>query len=106
MQKHTRARGSKSTVSSQTFPVIIEGHQIPMTREQVIANGQGWKRCHGEHDGTKVNSLSIKRIGNKIFVKDGKSVAGYDLAELAVALPEIKGLIDGTSMAASASSQQ
>lgn len=40
MQKHTRARGSKSAVLSQTFPVIIEGHQIPMTREQVIANGQ------------------------------------------------------------------
>lgn len=93
MQKQqTRTRGRKPA-STQTFPVSIDGHQIAMTREQVIANGQGWKRCHGEHDGTKVNSLSIKRIGNKIFIKDDGKLAGYDLAELSVALPEIQGLI-------------
>lgn len=106
MQKQSRARGSKLAVSSQTFPVTIDGHQIPMTRDQVIANGKGWKRCHGQHNGTQVNSLSVKRIGNKIFVKDGHNLAGYDLDELAVALPEIKGLIDGASSSAGANSQQ
>jgi hypothetical protein len=99
LSKQTRARGQKST-SGQTFPVKIDGHQIAMTRDQVIANGQGWKRCHGEHDGTKVNSLSIKRIGDKVFVKNGGKLSGYDVNELAVALPEIQGLIDGTSVGA------
>lgn len=106
MQKQqSRARGSKSIVSPQIFPVTIDGHQIPMTRDQVIANGKGWKRCHGQHNGTQVNSLSIKRIGDKIFLKDGNRLAGYDLDELAVALPEIKGLIDGVSSSAGANSQ-
>jgi hypothetical protein len=105
MQKHTRARGSKSGVSPQIFPVTIDGHQIPMTRDQVIANGKGWKRCHGEHNGTQVNSLSVKRIGDRIFVKDGHKLSGYALAELAVALPEIKGLIDGASSSAGAIGQ-
>ena len=94
MQKHSRGRGQKR-LSGQTFPVNLGGHKIEMTRDQIIANGQGWQRCHGEHAGTKVNSLSIKRIGNRIFLKDGGKLAGYNLAELAVALPEIKTLIDG-----------
>lgn len=93
MNKHPRARGHKP-VPEQTFPVNIEGHQIAMTRKQVIANGQGWKRCHGEHNGIQVNSLSIKRIGDRIFVKDGGKMDGFDVAELAVALPGIKDLID------------
>ncbi|MBP6929461.1 MAG: hypothetical protein KBB77_00835 [Candidatus Moranbacteria bacterium] len=101
MQKQqTRTRGRKPT-PVQTFPVNIDGHQIAMTREQVIANGQGWKRCHGEHDGTKVNSLSIKRIGDKVFIKDGGKMSGFDVAELAVALPEIQGLIGAKGTAIS-----
>ncbi len=69
-----------------------------MTRDQVLANGQGWKRCHGEHAGTQVNSLSIKRIGNKVFLKDKSKLSGYDVHELAVAMPEIQTLIDAADM--------
>ncbi len=98
-QKHTRARGQKPRFD-QVFPVKIDGHQTTMTRDQVIANGQGWKRCHGEHGGTKVNSLSIKPIGDKIFIKDGGKLSGYDLNELAVALPEIQVLIDDKKQSA------
>lgn len=64
-----------------------------MTRAQVIDNGLGWKKCHGKHGDTVVNSLFVKPIGNKIFLKDGKSLEGYDANELAAALSDIAGLI-------------
>lgn len=99
MQKQSRHRGQKSS-RTQTFAVNLGGHNIAMSRDQVLANGQGWKKCHGEHEGVQVNSLSIKRIGDKIFVKDGSRLAGYNVHELAVAMPGITGLIkDGTPTA-------
>lgn len=94
MHKQTRGRGQQRRANpSVTFPVLIDGHKLDMTREQVIANGQGWQRCHGEFGDQKVNSLSIKRIGDKVFIKDKGKLAGYDLAEIAVALPKIQALI-------------
>lgn len=93
MQKQSRHRGQKVPFG-KTFKVSLGGHDIDMTRDQVLGNGHGWKKCHGEHDGTQVNSLSIKRIGDKVFIKDKGSLSGYDVHELAVAMPEIKALID------------
>jgi len=98
MQKQAAARARAHY--HQTFLVNIDGHQIAMTREQVNANGQGWKKCHGEHNGNVVHSLSVKRIGDMVFIKSGdRRTAGYDIAELAVALPKIKDLIDSATAA-------
>lgn len=109
MQKqHAQGRrGQRSAKGSQTtFMVKIDGHVIGLTREQIIANGEGWKKCHGTHGDTEVNSLSIKRMGGTIFLKDDKRrLSAFDANELAVALPEIAGLIkDATGTAPSVAS--
>jgi hypothetical protein len=101
-KQHPRARGQRNR-GQQTFPVTIDGHKIAMTREQVIGNGVGWIRCHGEYAGQKVESLSIKQIGDKAFIKDKGRLAAYDIAEIMVALPQIKALIEGTSASGAAS---
>lgn len=95
MQQHSRQRSKKG--QQKTFKVNIDGHTIDMTRDQVIANGQGWKKCHGEHNGTEVHSLSIKRIGDRIFLKDQGDLSSFDYHELAVAIPEMQNLIDQSS---------
>ena len=104
-KSRSRNRGKTNRRASNTYLVNLGGHNIQLTREQVIDNGQGWKKCHGIHGETKVNSLSIKRMGNTIFLKDNKlRLEGYDASELAVVLPEVASLIkDATGTAVSMS---
>jgi len=102
-KSRSRNRGKTNRRASITYLVNFDGHNIQLTREQVIANGQGWKKCHGIHGETKVNSLSIKRMGGTIFLKSDKGrLSAFDANELAVALPEAASLIkDATGTAVS-----
>lgn len=97
MQKKRQPRGKK------TFPVNLEGHRINLTSDQVIGAKDSWQNCHGQaSDGTKVNSLKIKRIGDTVFIRDDnrRQLAGFKWHELEVALPEIQSLINGDASSA------
>lgn len=86
--------------SARTFKVNIDGHMLSLTPDQILSDKSGWTPCHGEVGDIKVRSLSIKRMGDKIMVKNGhgKLAGCYDANEFAVMAKKFMFSIDSGSI--------
>ncbi len=85
--ENTSKSGSRNRRPQAVHKVVIHGHKLNLTAGQILADKDSWTHCHGKVGNDEVRSLSIKRMGDKIMVRDGQGalVGCFDENEFAVA---------------------
>ncbi len=85
MQRNSQRNSGKP--AGRTVHVNVNGVMIPVDTTQLT----GWTAHHGVTPGGKqVNSLLSIRLGNTIFIKDGKRrISAFDADELHVAAHQL-----------------